>query len=67
MSIKQQSCVEAMKQWREALESWKRGFSDLWQESDEQALKSIDQAIARAEHLEAAVAEQHEKHKEKNT
>ena len=45
--------IEAMKQWREALESWKKGFSDLWQESDEQALKSIDQAIAEAEKQEA--------------
>ena len=44
--------IEAMKQWREALGSWKKGFSDLWQESDEQALKSIDQAIAEAEKQE---------------
>ncbi len=44
---------------RQALEAFK-DFKGYRPDCDE-ALKSMDQAIARAEHLEAAVAEQHKK------
>ncbi len=48
MSIQQQSCVEELKQWREALEC---ALSDDKPYIDrcKQAITSIDQAIAQAE------------------
>jgi hypothetical protein len=37
---------EVLRKALEALEDWKKGFSDLWEESDEKAITAIKQALA---------------------